>query len=55
MRRQGSKRKGQGAGVVTVSCKLSGEVKCEAHVGKPTETEAAEPWLGEENGLGQNI
>lgn len=55
MRRQCSKCKGQGAEVVKVSVKLNGEVEHEAHVRKPSETEVAECWAGEENGLGKNL
>lgn len=55
MKRQCSKCEGQGAAVVMVSVKLSGEVEHEAHVRKPSETEVAEHWAGEENGLGKNL
>lgn len=41
--------------MVMVSVKLSGEVEHEAHVRKPSETEVAEHWAGEENGLGKNL
>lgn len=54
-RRQCNKWKGQGAEVVVVSVKLSGEVKHQAYAGKPSQTEVVEPWTGGENGLGKNL
>lgn len=46
---------GTGAVVVMVSVKLSGEAKCQAYVGKTSETEVVEPWTGGENVLGKNL